>query len=158
MKTSSPAPTLRRKLSDAFVRAIGESGKYADGEVPGLYLHVQISQKSNKPAAKYWRMRYRLHGKENVYAIGRYPDIGLKDARDLARAARSDVANHVAPLKAKRKKIAAQLLDEERTFSYVAEQWLAFKSPDLVSKSLAGFRGALRNHILPTTCRSSGTW
>lgn len=41
--------------------------------------------------------RYRLNGKENVYAIGRYPDIGLKDARDLARAARQNVAHHVAP-------------------------------------------------------------
>ncbi|MBK5009750.1 integrase arm-type DNA-binding domain-containing protein [Pseudomonas sp. S60] len=150
MTTSLPTPGLRRKLSDAFLRAIAEPGKYADGEVPGLYLHVQASQKSNKSAAKYWRMRYRLHGKENVYAIGRYPDIGLKDARDLARAARQNVAHHVAPLKAKRKKIAEQLLNEERTFSYVAEQWLAFKSHDLVSKSLAGFRGALNNHILPT--------
>ena len=111
MTTTLPTPALRRKLSDAFLRAIAEPGKYADGEVPGLYLHVQASQKSNKPAAKYWRMRYRLHGKENVYAIGRYPDIGLKDARDLARAARQNVAHHVAPLKAKRKKIADQLLN-----------------------------------------------
>ncbi|CAI8729739.1 Integrase arm-type DNA-binding domain-containing protein [Pseudomonas donghuensis] len=148
-----PAPAFRRKLSDAFLRSVTEPGKYADGEVPGLYLQVQTSLKSHKPASKYWRMKYRLHGKENVYAIGRYPDIGLKDARELARAARRDVANHTAPLKAKRAKLQAQLLNEERTFSYVAEQWLAFKSPDLVSKSLAGFRGALYNHILPTIGR-----
>lgn len=57
MTTSLPTPALRRKLSDAFLRAIAEPGKYVDGEVPGLYLHVQASQKSNKPAAKYWRMR-----------------------------------------------------------------------------------------------------
>jgi len=68
MMTSLPTPALRRKLTDAFLRTIGESGKYADGEVPGLYVHVQASQKSNKPAAKYWRMRYRLNGNENVYA------------------------------------------------------------------------------------------
>lgn len=147
---TNPAPAFRRKLSDAFLRTVTEPGKYADGEVPGLYLQVQASLKAHKPASKYWRMKYRLHGKENVYAIGRYPDIGLKDARELARAARRDVATHTAPLRAKRAKLHAQLLNEERTFSYVAEQWLAFKSPDLVSKSLAGFRGALSNHILPT--------
>ncbi|MBK5006938.1 DUF4102 domain-containing protein [Pseudomonas sp. S32] len=50
-----------------------------------------------------------------------YPDIGSKDARELARAARRDVANHVAPLKDKREKIAAHSLDDGRTFQYVAE-------------------------------------
>lgn len=147
------APGFRRKLSDAFLRTVTESGKYADGEVPGLFLQVKASLKAGKPASKYWRMKYRLHGKENVFAIGRYPDIGLKDARVIARAARRDVANQIAPLKAKIAKIEAQLLNEERTFEYVAAQWLAFKTPDLVSKSLVGFRGSLNNHILPTIGR-----
>ena len=31
----------------------------------------------------------------------------------------------------------------------MAEQWLSFKSAELVTKSIAGFRGALNNHILP---------
>ncbi|AZE89309.1 integrase, putative [Pseudomonas orientalis] len=35
-----------------------------------------------------------------------------------------------APLKAKTAKIEAPLLNEERTFEYVAKQWLAFKSAD----------------------------
>lgn len=55
----------------------------------------------------------------------------------------------LAPLKAKTAKIEAQLLNEERTFEYVAEQWLSFKSAELVSKSISGFSGALTNHILP---------
>jgi integrase len=142
-------PVLRRKLSDAFVRSVDQSGKYADGEVPGLFLQVKTSLKSAKPASKYWRLKYRLHGKENLFAIGRYPDISLKEARDIARSARRDVANHIAPLKAKTAKIEAQLLSEVRTFRYVAEQWLNFKSAELVTKSLSGFRGALDNHVLP---------
>ncbi len=64
---SENAPALRRKLSDAFIRSVAESGKYADGEVPGLYLHVMASRKADKPASKHWRM-YRLRGKENVFA------------------------------------------------------------------------------------------
>jgi hypothetical protein len=36
-----------------------------------------------------------------------------------------------------------------RTFEYVAEQWLTFKSAELVTKSFSGFNGALNNHILP---------
>ncbi|WAH55533.1 integrase arm-type DNA-binding domain-containing protein [Pseudomonas silvicola] len=148
MPPDSP-PAFRRKLSDAFVRSVDQSGKYADGEVPGLFLQVKTSLKAGKPASKYWRLKYRLHGKENLFAVGRYPDIGLKEARDIARAARRDVANHIAPLKAKTAKLEAQLLNEARTFRYVAEQWLNFKSAELVTKSVSGFTGALKNHVLP---------
>jgi integrase len=94
-------------------------------------------------------LKYRLHGKENRFSIGAYPDIGLKEARDIARGARRDVANRIAPLKAKTAKIEAQLLNEERTFEYVAKQWLTFKSAELVTKSISGFSGVLSNHILP---------
>lgn len=41
------------------------------------------------------------------------------------------------------------MLNEARTFAYVAKQWLNFKSTELVTKSVAGFRGALTNHVLP---------
>lgn len=149
MATES-APVFHRKLSDAFVRSVATSGKYADGEVPGLYLEVRVSRKIGKAPSKYWRLKYRLHGKENRYAIGTYPDTGLKEARELARDARRLVANHISPLKAKTAKLEAILLNEARTFRYVADQWLTFKSADLVPKSVSGFRGALDNHILPS--------
>lgn len=149
MISPEKSPILRRKLSDAYIRALNEPGRYTDGEVPGLYLEVRASRKSGKPVSKHWRLKYRLHGKENRYSIGGYPEVGLKAARESALSARRDIANSIAPLKAKTSKIEALLLNEERTFEYVAEQWLTFKSGDLVSKSLAGFRGALDNHVLP---------
>lgn len=34
--------------------------------------------------------------------------------------------------------------NEKRTFSYITEQWLTFKSHVLVSKSLAGFEMGMR--------------
>lgn len=86
-----------------------------------------MSSMAGKPPSKFWRLKYRLHGKENRFSIGAYPDIGLKEARDIARGARRDVSNHIAPLKAKTAKFEAQLLNEERTFEYVAKQWLAIE-------------------------------
>ncbi|KPC33547.1 Phage integrase [Pseudomonas syringae pv. cilantro] len=143
------AVVFKRKLSDALIRSLTEPGKHADGEVPGLYLEVRASSKVGKSPSKVWRLKYRLRGKENRFSIGAYPDISLKEARDIARGARRDVANHTAPLKAKNAKIEAHLLNEVRTFEYVAKQWLAFKSAELVTKSISGFTGALNNHILP---------
>lgn len=116
------AVIFRRKLSDAFIRSLTECGKHADGKVPGLYLEVRASSKVGKFPSKVWRLKYRLHGKENRFSISAYPDIGLKEARDIARGARRDVANHTAPLKAKTSKIEAQILNEVRTFEYVAKQ------------------------------------
>jgi len=138
-----PSSPTRKALSDTRIRSLTKPDRYTDGTVPGLYLEV------SKAGGKLWRLKYRLNGKENVYAIGAYPAIGLKKARELALAARTDVASGIAPLKAKRSKVEALQLAEARTFRAVAEQWLKVKAPKLVEKSLAGFNGALANHIYP---------
>ncbi len=31
---------------------------------------------------KYWRLRYRFANKENMLALGVYPEVSLKEARD----------------------------------------------------------------------------
>jgi len=54
------------RLTGTFVRQVKHSGKpagdkYADGLA--LYLHV-------KEAGKYWRMSYRLNGKQRLLALG----------------------------------------------------------------------------------------
>lgn len=51
-----------------------------DGIVPGLYIVVQPGGK------KSWALRYRYHGKPAKLTLGRYPAIGLADARGKARA------------------------------------------------------------------------
>uniref|UniRef100_UPI00358DC0E0 Arm DNA-binding domain-containing protein n=1 Tax=Pseudomonas chlororaphis TaxID=587753 RepID=UPI00358DC0E0 len=84
--TPDNAPVFRRKLNDTFVRSLTEPGKHADGEVLGLYLEVRASSKAGKSPSKFWRLKYRLHGKENRFSIGAYPDIGLKEARVRGRA------------------------------------------------------------------------
>jgi hypothetical protein len=47
--------------------------KLADGG--GLYLLV------NPNGARYWRLKYRVAGKEKLLALGVYPDVTLADAR-----------------------------------------------------------------------------
>lgn len=47
--------------------------KMADGG--GLYLLV------NPNGARYWRLKYRVNGKEKLLALGVYPAVTLADAR-----------------------------------------------------------------------------
>ncbi|MCQ4234238.1 Arm DNA-binding domain-containing protein, partial [Pseudomonas stutzeri] len=49
----------------------------------GLFIEIRPT------GAKLWRYRYKIEGKENVFALGEYPEMGLADARaerDKARA------------------------------------------------------------------------
>jgi hypothetical protein len=56
-------------------------------------LYVEIS-----PAGgKLWRLKYRIDGKEKLLALGTYPDVGLKDARERRDEARKLLANGVDP-------------------------------------------------------------
>lgn len=99
-----------------MVSSLTEPGKHADGVVLGLYLEVRASSKVRKSPSKFWRLKYRLHGKENRFSIRAYPEIGLKEARDIAHGARRDVAKYFAPLKAKTAKTEAHLRKEICTF------------------------------------------
>jgi Arm DNA-binding domain len=43
----------------------------------GLYLEVSPT------GGKWWRLKYRFDGKGKRLSVGVYPDVSLKDARDL---------------------------------------------------------------------------
>jgi hypothetical protein len=46
---------------------------------------------------KSWHYRYSLHGKQERFVIGRYPDLSLKDARQLRDESASLVAKGISP-------------------------------------------------------------
>jgi hypothetical protein len=54
-------------------RAASKPIKLADSN--GLYIEVKPN------GSKLWRYRYRIAGKENVFAIGEYPKVSLHAAR-----------------------------------------------------------------------------
>ncbi|SUO94353.1 Arm DNA-binding domain-containing protein [Suttonella ornithocola] len=63
------------KLTAKAVQQAQKAGKYFDGH--GLYLHILANGK------KYWRGKYRFNGKEKLSSYGSYPQISLKEARDV---------------------------------------------------------------------------
>jgi hypothetical protein len=68
--------------------------KLADGG--GLHLLVHPN------GGKYWRFKYRLDGKEQEMALGVYPEVSLKQARQRHQAAREMLASGVDPNKDRR--------------------------------------------------------
>ena len=77
-------------ISDAQVKALKPKEKrysLADGE--GLSIDVFPTGK------KKWVLSYRAHGKQTRKSLGEYPDVGCKDARQLARQFKAEAQGKV---------------------------------------------------------------
>lgn len=78
--------------------------------------------------SKYWRLKYRFHGKEKLLALGVYPEVSLSDARMAADKARKLLAaGHDPVLYKKEEKRKAQLA-AENSFEAVALEWIQKQS------------------------------
>jgi hypothetical protein len=94
----------------------GKSKKLADGE--GLHLLVKDNGR------RYWRLKFRLFGKEQVHAIGVYPDVGAERARQAARDARKLIAKGVNPTDVRREAKTAVHIAGVQTFGKVGREFL----------------------------------
>lgn len=106
-------------LTDAKIRTAKPSEKpikLPDGA--GLVLEVRPS------GSKLWRYRYRIGGKENVYALGEYPDISLQEARLERDRARSLVKQGVHPAHDRSRARAEAIAANGDTFRAMAEEWI----------------------------------
>ena len=106
-------------LTDAAIRNAKPAAsqvKLADSG--GLYLLVKPN------GAKLWRLKYRIDGKENAFAIGEYPDTSLADARAARDAAKGLVKLGIHPSHSRQSEKAAQLAGNASTFKAVALEWI----------------------------------
>lgn len=102
--------------------------KLTDGA--GLYLEVRPN------GSKLWRYRYRIAGRENVYAVGAYPDVSLSDARAERDVAREHVKAGRHPSHVRQTEKAQQLAENRNTFKVVAQEWIE----DRLGKRSAAYR------------------
>ncbi|MBI0551550.1 tyrosine-type recombinase/integrase [Pectobacterium parmentieri] len=93
--------------------------KLADGG--GLYLLVKPN------GARYWRLKYRVAGKEKLLALGVYPDVTLADARAKRDEAKRGIAGGIDPSEAKRKEKAILEAQVNNTFQDIATEWHSSK-------------------------------
>jgi integrase len=84
----------------------------------GLYLEIKPS------GSKLWRYRYRIGGKENVFALGSYPEVSLKEARCGRDDARELVKRGIHPAHQRRLNKLARADEMASTFEAVALAWI----------------------------------
>ena len=69
----------------------------------GLFIEVK------ETGIKSWHYRYTFEGKQERLVIGRYPDLSLKDARQIRDESASKVAKGISPKREKEDKKAGLL-------------------------------------------------
>lgn len=112
-------------LNDTFIKnstkwsGTPAGDKHGDGF--GLYLHV-------KATGKYWRMNYRITGKQKTLSLGVYPAVSLAQARKLRTAARELLAQGIDPSAAKQDDRQAKKLEAVNTFELVAREFHQVKA------------------------------
>lgn len=109
-------------LKDAEIRAFQPADRaYKKTDSGGLYLEIFPN------GSKLWRWKFRYAGKEKRLALGAYPDVSLKEARQLRDVEKAKLHKGTDPsLDRKRAKLTAQI-SAANTFAAVAREYIETK-------------------------------
>jgi integrase len=130
------------KLTDVQIRNWIKGGApvaIADGD--GLTFTL-----SSKGTAA-WTLRYRIGGKRKELTLGRYPDIPLTKAREIATAKRAEVQQGIDVAAEKRR--AGQEAASAWTFRRLADDYFEKVADRLADNTLKGRRQQLRDYVYP---------
>lgn len=107
-------------LTDAAVRNTKPSKKATKlFDDRGLYLLISPT------GGKWWRLKYRFDGRERKIALGVYPDVSLKDARDRRDEARKLLVNGIDPSENRKAQKAAHADRAANSLEVIAREWFA---------------------------------
>ena len=112
-------------LNDTFIKnstkftGMSSGDKHSDGG--GLYLHVTAT-------GKYWRVNYRLNGKQKTLSLGIYPAVALAVARQGRDKAKVLIADGVDPSTAKQQASRASKVAAASTYELVAREFHKVKT------------------------------
>lgn len=116
----------------------------------GAGLHLQVAPGAAGAVAS-WIYRYRLNGRERAMGLGRFPDVGLADARMAADGVRKLKAGGIDPLgQRSHARRTAQREDERRiTVADAAEAFIAVRATGWSAGTVKSWRDSLKLHINP---------
>lgn len=131
-------------LTDIAIRAAkaaDKTQKLFDGG--GLYLEISPA------GGKWWRLKYRVDGKEKRISLGVYPDVSLKDARERRDDARRLLANGVDPGENRKAQKAARIERGANSFETIAREWFVKHSVTWAKSHASKVIQRFENDIFP---------
>lgn len=106
-------------LKELEIRALKAQDRvYKRTDERGLYLEVHPS------GSKLWRLKYAHLGKDNRIALGRYPEVGLAEARHKRDEARQKLRDGIDPLAERKREKLVALFNAANTFGDIAKEYI----------------------------------
>jgi integrase len=127
-------------LTELFIRNVKapeRPRKFFDAG--GLFLLLMPN------GARWWRLKYRIDGREKLLSLGVYPEVSLKAARAKRDEARKLIATGTDPSAERRAARAGQ----NTTFEGVAREWMGLQAGKLAPITLKKCAWMLETHIFP---------
>lgn len=127
----------------AAAKAGAKQVKISDGD--GLALILKPN------GTKLWWFRYRYGSKEKTLALGEYPLVSLKDARQRTQDARKLLSNGIDPM-AKKKAVQNALKEAGKpieTFEKLLDELCAAKAKRASERHVQDYRRSMELHVLP---------
>lgn len=109
----------------------------------GLFLIVTPA------GGKWWRLRYKVDGKEKLLSLGTYPDIPLKAARERREEARKLLANGTDPGENRKVQKAAKVERSANSFEVIAREWFAKHRDTWAASHADKIIARLENDVFP---------
>lgn len=106
-------------LTELQIRKVCPTDKVAQfTDERGLYLEVHPN------GSKLWRYKYRYMGKQKRLALGRYPDVGLAEARKRRDDARRQLEAGTDPLAERKHEKLVAVFKAANTFGEIAKEYI----------------------------------
>ena len=132
------------KLSSAAIAAARPRRKpYKLSDGGGMYLLI------NPDGSRWWRLKYRVDGREKLISLGVYPAKSLKAARKDRDAAREQLAAGTDPSEYRKIQKAQRRTARENTFKAVATEWFDGRSTKWAKSHSEKILGRLEKHVFP---------
>lgn len=109
----------------------------------GLYLEISPA------GGKLWRWKYRIDGKEKRLAIGAYPAVSLKDARERRDEAKRQLAAGIDPGAAKQAQKATRAEAAANSLEAIAREWFAKREGEWVPSYSVKVKAWLEGDVYP---------
>ncbi len=129
---SAKAKELDSVLKDNYI---------ADGG--GLYLLVTAK------GGKLWRYHFSFQNKKYKLALGKYPTLSLKEARELHKEAQSQKAKGINPVEKRRNKKLQNKKEQKNSFKEVAEDYFNKRSSEIAPTTLKKQVNAMQKDFYP---------
>ena len=131
-------------LTDNAIKALKPQDKpYKASDEKGLFLLV------NPNGSRYWRLKYRFGGKEQLLAIGVYPEVSLKEARNKRDEARKQLQEGINPNEAKKEQKQQIRIALTNSFEVIAREWLALNKQKWTEKHCQHIVSSLEQDLFP---------